>query len=170
MKTINKRNQLQKKIRQVEEELDYMESGVLNKLTPSGIAKELTSSGGGSSSPVPGLIATGLSLGVKNPVAKIVLPIAGKFVANQLSEPEIQLNFISRLKKAMNWVANRTTLSLEEEQYMLSEEINTVQFDIENEIENRVTETLEPIEVIESNLEGSGESKVPLKVEEASWY
>lgn len=161
------RKDLKQRMAEVDAEIEFTEEEILEKLTPRGLFKELIGGGGKGGHPVASTLVSGLSMGIRNPVARMALPVAANMMSQKFSDRNAQVRIIKGLRKALRWVADKTELTLEDEQFLISEEIDGLQHKIEN---GKEIEALKPVEVLEESARNGQTKEVPIQVKEASWY
>ncbi|KPM46724.1 hypothetical protein [Jiulongibacter sediminis] len=164
------RNDLRERMAEVDAEINLAEGEILGKLTPKGLFKEMIGAGGTSGSPVASTLVSGLSLGIRNPVARMALPVAANVVSRKFSDRNAQIKLIQGLRNALRWVSDKTELTLDDEKFLLSEEIGDIQNSIKSGMAKSEIEAIKPVEKLEEGLRSGANKDVPIQVEEASWY
>lgn len=169
-----KQSELDQKIAAVEINLSEVKSDIFHDVLPFGFLRKLYKA-------VPkaparlGSQALALKLAghISNPIARVALPLAAGAVSDKLSDVEVQKSMVKGLKRAMNWLSKKTELSIEEEQYLLSEEISFVQDEKASILKSSEKKGLKTAEILEAEFHEAQvipEEKVQVVIDDANWY
>ncbi len=108
------------------------------------------------------LVAT-MASRVQNPVIRAAVPVIAGVVADRVTDKQVQANFLNKIKQAVQWLEQKTTLTAVEEAYLLDAEAAAA-LDAGN------TGGFNTARVLESEFKEAEGKKLEVQINSADWY